>query len=248
MGICDTRDSQIPEFAPNTQICVTTTPLPPDAAFAICNMALVCNEVVIWGNELHESIHWRCNVLNPYVGSASTLLAAAYLSSKCQTVGIESSHINFDHIIQDFDAWSLTCLVALVRGNFRSKTVRDEARTSIRSEKHGKDYKDLAAFDVIVSDPPYGKREQITDNSTNPANNHAPLVDLFTAIWHDLEARTLLLNREGRSVAYVPHLEEMDKTKYLGRIWRQRPSWMDFWVTVWYEILGFALLPCVNKR
>jgi len=206
--------SQISAFAPNTRICVTTTPLPPVAAFTICNIALIRNEVVIRGSELHESIHRRCNVLDPYVGSASTLLAAAHLSPKCQTVGIElahSGHVNFDHIIQDFDAWSLTPLVALVRGNFRSKTVRDEARNSIRSGKHGEDYKYSAAFDVIVSDPPYGKRERINDDSTNTDNNHAPLVDLFTAIRQDLEAGTPLLNRGGRLVAYVPHMEETDK-------------------------------------
>ena len=75
-----THFSQISAFVPNTQICVTTTLFPLVATFMIFNIPLICNEVVLREIKLHKLIYKRCNVLDLYVESASTLLAAAYLS------------------------------------------------------------------------------------------------------------------------------------------------------------------------
>jgi Putative RNA methylase family UPF0020 len=167
-------------IAPNTRICITNTPLPPIAAYTLCNVARISP---------------NSTVLDPYAGSCTILLASAVMAVGCATVGIEIAHdglVNRDDIVRDFASRNVTPPVALIQGDCTCETVRDEARAAIHDE----------AFDVICTDPPYGVRESLHDEELNP------LDQLFMSVAQDRNAGKRLLKMGGRIVAFVPVTEE----------------------------------------
>lgn len=152
----------------------------PIAAFALCNVAQI----------QHDS-----RVLDPYCGSAATLLAASLIAPDCETVGIEISHngiINRDDIEQDFTSRGLALPKALIYGDSTTTTIRDEARAAIRHRP----------FTAIVTDPPYGIRE------SSRQNERTPMEDMFEYIAADRDAGRPLLKVGGRLVAFVPVTDE----------------------------------------
>ena len=228
--------SQISAFVPNTQICVTTTLFPLVATFMIFNIPLICNEVVLREIKLHKLIYKRCK--RPWfvcwisINVVSRCISILEMSNGGYQTSSFQSHWFWSHYTRYwYPKFNKSCRIDTWQLPFQ--TVCDEARNSICSEKHGNDYKYLAAFDVIVLDPSYSKRGGINNDSMNPANNHASLVDLFTAIWHNLEAGTPLWKKW---------------TKKLRRIWWQWPSWINFQMTIWYDVSSLDFLRWVNKH
>ena len=173
---CLSLSIQIFSIAPVTRICVTTTPLEPIAAFSLCN---ICG------------IRDNQRILDPYSGSCAILLAAAMISPSCQTVGIDLAHdglINREHIFEDFSTRDLTPPKAVFQGDFTFVKYRDKARAAVGG----------AAFDHIITDPPYGIRER------KAANAPSPLEELFQAIQEDRSRGTPLLKKGGKLVCFVP--------------------------------------------
>ena len=180
-------------FAPNTRICVTTTPLDPVTAFSMCNTA---------------QISQNTTVLDPFCGSCSTLLAATYLAgiglkdqkdNNCQTVGIElaeEKYVNFDNVRKDFKRRNLKPPAALLRGDCRDFEKRKQARDAIGGQ----------SFDVIVADPPYGIREAME----LAEGDFPPLDELVENMAKDLELGVPLLKSGGRMVVFVPVMEGED--------------------------------------
>jgi hypothetical protein len=167
-------------IAPNTRICITNTPLPPIAAYTLCNVARITPS---------------STVLDPYAGSCTILLASAIMAAGCTTVGIEIAHdgmVNRDDIVQDFVSRNVTPPRALIRGDCTCEAVRDEARAAVPT----------GAFDVICTDPPYGVRESLHDGELNP------LDQLFVSVAKDRNVGKRLLKMGGRIVAFVPVTEE----------------------------------------
>lgn len=167
---------QTSSIAPNTRICVTTTPLCDIAAYLMCNVAQIRD-----GNA----------ILDTFAGSCATLLAASMIAPRCRTVGIEIAHsgyVNRDDIGKDFDKRGLPQPVGLLRGDSSDPSIRDKARAAIGNR----------AFDAIITDPPYGIREASSCNSSSP------LEQLFAAIARDYEAGTPLLKKGGRLSVFVP--------------------------------------------
>lgn len=161
-------------MAPNTRICITTTPLCPIAAFSLCNVA---------------GIRPHSRILDPYAGSCATLLASAMLEPSCQTVGIEIAHngvVNRHDIRNDFQTRNLTEPVALIRGNYMDDNVRDSARNSVTNGQ----------FDFIITDPPYGIRESKMATK--------PIEDLLMCIQKDRFIGKPLLRRGGKIVCFLP--------------------------------------------
>eukprot|EP00554_Chaetoceros_debilis_P007972 CAMPEP_0194080230 /NCGR_PEP_ID=MMETSP0149-20130528/6286_1 /TAXON_ID=122233 /ORGANISM="Chaetoceros debilis, Strain MM31A-1" /LENGTH=506 /DNA_ID=CAMNT_0038761901 /DNA_START=290 /DNA_END=1810 /DNA_ORIENTATION=+ len=172
---------QASSIAPKTRICITRTPLCPVAAFIMCNLA-----------KLNEGRR----VLDPFAGSCTTLLAAAMIAPSCESVGIEISGndvVNRDDIMADFKSRKLTPPKALIQGDCTVEAVRDEARSSI----------DGHSFDIILSDPPYGRRES-KSKSQEDDSAPIPLVQLVQCIAVDLGNDKRLLTKGGRLVAFVP--------------------------------------------
>ena len=166
-------------IAPITRQCVTRTPLCPLAAFIMCNLGRVKD-----GDR----------VLDPYSGSCSTLLASAMVAT-CQTVGIElagNDVVDRDKIVLDFESRGLDPPKALIHGDCTDSVVRDIARRSIGGEP----------FDVIVADPPYGRREKASKDS------EPPLVQFVRCIQDDFENGKPLLKVGGRLVVFVPTEED----------------------------------------
>ena len=167
---------QIYRIAPATRICITNTPLCPIAAFLLCNIAGVQNGV---------------SVLDPYAGSCTILLAASLIAPGAKTVGIEIAHsgiVSRDDVMKDFEVRNLSPPLALIYGDSTESSIRDRARSQIHGE----------AFDMIVTDPPYGIRESFT------YNDQLPLFELCDSIAHDREAGKRLLKKGGKLVAFVP--------------------------------------------
>lgn len=165
---------------PNTRICITNTPLCPLAAFSLCNVA---------------GIRAGSTILDPYAGSCAVFLAAAMIEPTCKTVGIEISHngdVNRDDIRKDFSTRDLVEPVALLKGDCTNVTMRDSARSYIGNE----------AFDMIITDPPYGIRE------CKSYNELSPIEELFQSIKNDRDAGKRLLKKGGRLVVFVPVNEE----------------------------------------
>ncbi|KAL7544347.1 hypothetical protein ACHAWF_008716 [Thalassiosira exigua] len=186
-------------YAPKTRICVTTTPLCPIASFALCNAARLPRR----GSPA---------VLDPFAGSCATLLAAAHITSQstdfggCRSVAIEIAHngyVNRDDIVEDFETRSLQPPLEIIRGDCLSNEVRRRARAAIGGD----------AFDIIVTDPPYGIREAMTsegdghhsnDDDCNNVPEISPLAKLFAAMGRDRTNGEPLLRPGGRLVAFVP--------------------------------------------
>ncbi|GMH83101.1 hypothetical protein TrST_g8026 [Triparma strigata] len=162
------------KYDPNTRICVTSTPLEPIAAFSMANVGMVTNQSA---------------VLDPYCGSATSLLASAALAPACRTVGIERDGpwlVNFTEVKSDFTSRNLPP-PQLIRGDCRESSVRQLARSESAP----------SGFDVILADPPYGKRERKDTESE-------PLFDIMSMIIADKLAGTPLLKPSGRLVVFVP--------------------------------------------
>ncbi len=172
-------------IAPNTRICVTRTPLCPIASVLLCNLGRI------------QPGH---RILDPYAGSASTLLAAAMIIPDVQSVGIDladDDRVNRTHIIEDFVSRGLNPPLKLIQGDCTDEGIRDEAIRAI----------DCKAFDAIVADPPYGIRESMGGNVTHNESEDdtpSPLIQLVQCIERDRERGTPLLKKGGRLVAFVP--------------------------------------------
>jgi tRNA G10 N-methylase Trm11 len=167
-------------IGPSTRLCITSTPLCPIAAFTLCNIAGVRDGL---------------SILDPYAGSCTTLLAAAMIAPRSRKVGIEIAHnglVNRVDVLHDFESRNLPPPLALVKGDSTSASVRDEARQ----------YIDGDAFDIIVSDPPYGIRE------SGNYNEQDPISELCDSIALDREAGKPLLRKGGKLVVFVPCTEE----------------------------------------
>mmetsp|Transcript_27813 Transcript_27813/g.43164 ORF Transcript_27813/g.43164 Transcript_27813/m.43164 type:complete len:360 (-) Transcript_27813:168-1247(-) len=169
-------------IAPTTRKCVTSTPLRPSVAVSMANIA---------------KLQKNFNVLDPYAGSCSTLLAAALVEPTCKTVGIERAHggiVSFMKIQEDFAVRNFTSPSGLIRGDSRDIAVRNKAIEAISGEE----------FDAILTDPPYGIREKV-DEGCPP-----PLVELFQSIIEDRERGKRLLRVGGRIIAFCPNRGEDD--------------------------------------
>lgn len=175
-----TSGPRVSAIAPNTRICVTNTPLCPVAAFLLCNVA---------------GIRKIVSILDPYVGSGAILLAAAMIQPSCRSVGIEiadNGYVNRDDILLDFDTRNLTRPLALLHGDSTNELMREEAKKAIGND----------AFDLIITDPPYGIRESSNYNTLTPAE------ELFQSIAKDRDLGRRLLKKGGRLVCFVPCNED----------------------------------------
>lgn len=176
---------QVFRIAPATRICITNTPLCPVAAFSLCNIAGVRNGL---------------SILDPYAGSCTILLAASMIAPEAKTVGIEIAHegiVNRNDVMRDFETRNLTAPLSLIYGDSTDDSVRDRARSLLGDGGGGQE-----AFDLIVTDPPYGIRE-----STN-YNDQLPLSELCSSIARDREMGKPLLKKGGKLVAFVPCTHE----------------------------------------
>ena len=112
-----------------------------------------------------------------------------------KTVGIEIAHegiVNRTDVVRDFETRNLTAPLSLIYGDSTDEWIRDRARSLIHGD----------AFDLIITDPPYGIRE-----STN-YNDQLPLSELCCSIARDREMGKPLLKKGGKLVAFVPCTDE----------------------------------------
>lgn len=113
-------------------------------------------------------------------------------------MGIEIAHngyVNRDDILEDFATRSLPPPADIIRGDCLSSEVRQQARLAIGG----------GAFDVIVTDPPYGIREAMSSEEDDEHDDEiSPLTQLFYAMAQDRSNGTPLLRSGGRLVAFVP--------------------------------------------
>ena len=161
-------------MAPSTRICKTTTPLCSMTAYIVCNIAMIRD---------HQT------VLDPFAGSAATLLAASLVAPQSRTVGIEvlpDNIVSREQIHQDFTSRGLNAPLAVLEGDTMDASMRDKARKQIGDE----------AFDVIVTDVPYGRREKFVGNLA--------LSSLIDALAYDHSIGKPLLKNGGRMVAFQP--------------------------------------------
>lgn len=166
------------KIAPKTRICITRTPLCSIAAYLLCNIALIQENQTI---------------LDPFAGSATTLLAATLISPSVRTVGVEiDEFISRSSIMEDFSSRGAAEPVALLQGDIMDRSMRDNARAAIGD----------MAFDVIITDPPYGRREAMS--GAGVGNDKLALNDLIDAIGHDRCSGKPLLRPGGRLVAFIP--------------------------------------------
>jgi tRNA1(Val) A37 N6-methylase TrmN6 len=168
------------KIAPRTRICITMTPLCSIAAYLLCNIALIQENQTI---------------LDPFAGSAATLLAAALISPSVRTVGIEIASDGFisrSNIRKDFKSRGVEEPIALLQGDIMDPSTRDNAREAIGNR----------AFDVIITDPPYGRREAMS--GVGVGNDKSALNELIDAIGHDRCRGKSLLRPGGRLVAFLP--------------------------------------------
>ena len=169
-------------ISPKSRRCVTRTPLCPLASFIMCNLGRVKE-----GDR----------VIDPYSGSCSTLLASAMIAPTSQSVGIEIAGddvVNRERIYEDFESRGLRSPVQLIHGDCTDGVIRNIALNAVGKQ----------AFDVILADPPYGRREKASKNQK------PPLVQLIECMGTDLQRGEPLLRRGGRLVAFVPTNEGED--------------------------------------
>ena len=201
-------------FAPKTRICVTTTPLCPIAATCLCNAA---------------QIQPHAKILDPYGGSATILLAAAFLEPTVQSISIEVAHngyVNRSNIGQDFVTRNLTAPIALIQGDSTDWNIRQHARfllqaqelqhqkryqlslvgenqTESKDDHYARNNENLGVFDCIITDPPYGIRESTSSSSDNISTS--PLQDLLAALIYDRDVvGHRLLRKGGKLVCFLP--------------------------------------------
>jgi len=199
-GLGQRHNPKVSILNPNTRHCITNTPLCPITSIIMSNMGQINS--------------YKNKVLDPYAGSCSTLLSSTLIKPTCTTVGIDiasEQSINRTDIMTDFSSRGLRVPHALLKGDFRNDTIRNQARKAIM----GKD----VSFDVILTDPPYGIRETTdwtlsspndplsynNNNNTNNEHPNNPLLDILQIISIDLKNKTPLLHRKhGRLVVFVP--------------------------------------------
>mmetsp|Transcript_25761 Transcript_25761/g.53815 ORF Transcript_25761/g.53815 Transcript_25761/m.53815 type:complete len:556 (-) Transcript_25761:190-1857(-) len=173
-------------MAPKTRRMRTNTPLCSISAYLLCNIARI---------QKHQTI------LDPFAGSAATLLAASLISPTVRVVGIEIATDEFlprDDVRMDFTARGVTEPVSLLEGNVMDRKTRDNAREVI-----GED----ASFDVIITDPPYGRREAMSGGGVSVA----ALNDLIDVIGYDRKRGMPILRPDGgQLVAFLPCPKECE--------------------------------------
>jgi len=117
------------------------------------------------------------------------------ISKNVSTVGIEIAHdgiVNRTDILQDFSSRGLTPPLALLQGDSTHDQVRAEARAVIGGN----------AFDIIITDPPYGIRESTSYNEL------PPLTNLLHSIVSDRDRGQRILKVGGTLAAFVPCTDE----------------------------------------
>lgn len=167
-------------MAPKTRICVTRTPLCAISSYIMCNIALV---------QEHQT------VLDPFCGSGATLLASSLISPTVKTVGIDiatEDMISRSQICEDFTTRGVQPPVASLEGNVMEQATRDEARLAIGD----------TAFDIIITDPPYERRETYTSGDVSESNS--ALNDLIDVMAHDRKHGNPLLKPGGKLVVFLP--------------------------------------------
>ncbi|KAL7512183.1 hypothetical protein ACHAXN_010355 [Cyclotella atomus] len=165
-------------MAPSSRICKTTTPLCSIAAHIVCNIAMIRDDEA---------------VLDPFAGSAATLLAASLIAPEAQTVGIEvvsDALLSRENIRRDFSTRGLKPPLAVIEGDVMDATVRNEARKLIGDK----------AFDVIVTDPPWGRREA----ASKMLAVDSALSSLIDVIKYNRLAGNPILKKGGRLVIFQP--------------------------------------------
>ena len=219
-------------IAPKTRICKTTTPLCSISSHLLCNVAMV-------GSGSCQS------VLDPFAGSAATLLAAAMISPEARTIGIDTGFgldISRADLLRDFSTRGLTEPVALIQGDILDSATRDEARSA-----------NCGAFDVIMTDPPYLIREAFTGGERGMG---APLMGLLEAMGQDLEQGKPLLKRGGSLVSFVPctpdhHIDELLPQQRLQdfaglQLETKREQKINNKLSRWVSVLDYAWLFCTH--
>jgi tRNA G10 N-methylase Trm11 len=132
-------------------------------------------------------------VLDPFAGSAATLLAASLIAPEAQTVGIEvvsDALLSRENIRRDFSTRGLKPPLAVIEGDVMDATVRNEARKLIGDK----------AFDVIVTDPPWGRREA----ASKMLAVDSALSSLIDVIKYNRLAGNPILKKGGRLVIFQP--------------------------------------------
>ena len=169
-------------MAPNARICKTTTPLCSIAAYIVCNIAMI------------RDIQ---TVLDPFAGSAAILLAASLIAPAVQVVGIEVAPdklICRKRIFEDFSTRGLKKPLAIIEGDVLEGDIRNEARKMVQD----------TAFDVIVTDPPYGRRETM---NIEEFDSRSAISNLIGAIERDRLSDKPLLKKGGMMIVFQPCLK-----------------------------------------
>ena len=167
-------------MAPKTRICITRTPLCAISSYILCNIALI---------QEHQTI------LDPFSGSGATLLASSLISPTVKTVGIDiatEEMISRSQMCEDFTTRGVQPPVTLLEGNVMDNAIRDKAREAIGND----------SFDVIITDPPYERRETYTSGDGNESN--LALNDLIDVMAHDRKHGNPLLKPGGKLVVFLP--------------------------------------------
>jgi len=173
-------------MAPKTRICLTRTPLCAISSYILCNIALI---------QEYQT------VLDPFCGSSATLLASSLISPTVKTVGIDiatEEMISRSQICEDFTSRGANPPVALLEGNVMDQSMRDKAREVIGDD----------SFDVIITDPPYERRETYTSGDGNESNS--ALNDLIDVMAHDRKHGNPLLKPGGNLVVFLPCPKDAD--------------------------------------
>lgn len=148
---------------------VTTTSMEPKASLVMSNVA---------------SLQLGEKVLDPMAGGGGLLLAAAQLGAGL-TVGVDvNSSIDVSRVEGNFHDLGLTPPADFIFGDVGDPTVQDQLYP-------------WGPFDVLVADPPYGKRER------GPVRAEGAIQEAVYTLC-DLAANNKLLRVGGRLVYFLP--------------------------------------------
>lgn len=119
-------------YALPTRRFLSTTTMEHEAAFVMANQAQITSGMA---------------VLDPYAGSGGLLLTAAVVGAAV-TVGIEmDNRLRYAQLNSNFEQQQLPPLTALIHGDSATAAVQEQALQANGGQP----------FDVILTDPPYGK-------------------------------------------------------------------------------------------
>jgi tRNA G10 N-methylase Trm11 len=119
-------------YALPTRRFLSTTTMEHEAAFVMANQAQITSGM---------------SVLDPYAGSGGLLLTAAVVGAAV-TVGIEmDKRLRYAQLNSNFEQQQLSPLTALIHGDSATAAVQEQALQANGGRP----------FDVIITDPPYGK-------------------------------------------------------------------------------------------